>query len=304
MRSVPFAPLDPALYREAVRRALAEDLGWGDVTTEITVDPALHARGVILAKSDCVIAGLDVAAETFRQLDPGVVFSQLAHDADRCAAGSIVADVRGSAAAMLTAERTALNFLQRLSGIATLTRRYVDAAAGSITILDTRKTTPTLRALEKYAVRAGGGTNHRAGLDDGILIKDNHIRLGGGVAQVVRKMKAARQEMPIEIEAQSLAQVDEAVAAGADIILVDNLPLEDVREAVRRIAGRTKIELSGGITLDRIPELARTGAHYVSIGALTHSPPAADLSFELEVDDSVKTSAADSSHKGIRSPEL
>ena len=304
MRSVPFAPLDPALYREAVRRALAEDLGWGDVTTEITVDPALHARGVILAKSDCVIAGLDVAAETFRQLDPGVVFSQLAHDADRCAAGSIVADVRGSAAAMLTAERTALNFLQRLSGIATLTRRYVDAAAGSITILDTRKTTPTLRALEKYAVRAGGGTNHRAGLDDGILIKDNHIRLGGGVAQVVRKMKAARQEMPIEIEAQSLAQVDEAVAAGADIILVDNLPLEDVREAVRRIAGRTKIELSGGITLDRIPELARTGAHYVSIGALTHSPPAADLSFELEVDESVKTSAADSSHKGIRSPEL
>jgi nicotinate-nucleotide pyrophosphorylase (carboxylating) len=304
MRSVPFAPLDPALYREAVRRALAEDLGWGDVTTEITVDPALHARGVILAKSDCVIAGLDVAAETFRQLDPGVVFSQLAHDADRCAAGSIVADVRGSAAAMLTAERTALNFLQRLSGIATLTRRYVDAAAGSITILDTRKTTPTLRALEKYAVRAGGGTNHRAGLDDGILIKDNHIRLGGGVAQVVRKMKAARLEMPIEIEAQSLAQVDEAVAAGADIILVDNLPLEDVREAVRRIAGRTKIELSGGITLDRIPELARTGAHYVSIGALTHSPPAADLSFELEVDESVKASAAGSSHKGIRSPEL
>jgi nicotinate-nucleotide pyrophosphorylase (carboxylating) len=304
MRSVPFAPLDPGLYREAVRRALAEDLGWGDVTTEITVDPALHARGVILAKSDCVIAGLDVAAETFRQLDPGVVFSQLAHDADRCAAGSIVADVRGSAAAMLTAERTALNFLQRLSGIATLTRRYVDAAAGAITILDTRKTTPTLRALEKYAVRAGGGTNHRAGLDDGILIKDNHIRLGGGVAQVVRKMKAARQEMPIEIEAQSLAQVDEAVAAGADIILVDNLPLEEVREAVRRIAGRTKIELSGGITLDRIPELARTGAHYVSIGALTHSPPAADLSFELEVDESVKTSTADSSHKGNRSPEL
>jgi nicotinate-nucleotide pyrophosphorylase (carboxylating) len=153
-------------------------------------------------------------------------------------------------------------------------------------------------------VRAGGGTNHRAGLDDGILIKDNHIRLGGGVAEVVRKMKAARQEMPIEIEAQSLAQVDEAVAAGADIILVDNLPLEDVREAVRRIAGRTKIELSGGITLDRIPELARTGAHYVSIGALTHSPPAADLSFELEVDESVKASAAGSSHKGIRSPEL
>jgi nicotinate-nucleotide pyrophosphorylase (carboxylating) len=282
MKSVPFAPLEPALYREAVRRALAEDLGWGDVTTEATVDPSLRARGVILAKSDCVIAGLDVAAEAFRQLDPAAVFTHRVRDSARAAHGTIVAEVRGSAAAMLTAERTALNFLQRLSGIATLTRRYVDAAAGGITILDTRKTTPTLRALEKYAVRAGGGTNHRAGLDDGILIKDNHIRLGGGVAEVVRKMKAARQEMPIEIEAQSLDQVDEAVAAGADIILIDNLPIGEVREAVRRIARRAKIELSGGVTLERIPELAATGADYVSVGALTHSAAAADLSFELE----------------------
>ncbi len=287
MRSVPFAPLDPALYRETVRRALAEDLGWGDVTTEATVDAFLHARGIILAKSDCVIAGLDVAAETFRQLDPGAIFTSKVVDGDRCTPGAVVAEVRGSAAAMLTAERTALNFLQRLSGIASMTRRYVDAAGGTITVLDTRKTTPTLRVLEKYAVRAGGGTNHRAGLDDGILIKDNHIRLGGGVAEVVRKMKAARQEMPIEIEAQSLQQVDEAVAAGADLILVDNLPIEDVREAVRRIAGRAKVEVSGGVTLDRIPELSRTGAHYVSIGALTHSAPAVDLSFELERDDRV-----------------
>jgi nicotinate-nucleotide pyrophosphorylase (carboxylating) len=185
---------------------------------------------------------------------------------------------------MLTAERTALNFLQRLSGIATLTRRYVDAAGGGITILDTRKTTPTLRALEKYAVRAGGGTNHRSGLDDGILIKDNHIRLGGGVSEVVKRMKAARQEMPIEIEAQTLQQVDEAIAAGADIILIDNLPIDEVREAVRRVAGRGKTELSGGVTLDRIPELAKTGADYVSVGALTHSAPAADISFELELD--------------------
>ena len=285
MRSVPFAPLDPALYRETVRRALAEDLGWGDVTTEATVDAFLHARGIILAKSDCVIAGLDVAAEAFRQLDPGAIFTPRVVDGDRCTPGAVVAEVRGSASAMLTAERTALNFLQRLSGIASITRRYVDAAGGSITVLDTRKTTPTLRVLEKYAVRAGGGTNHRAGLDDGILIKDNHIRLGGGVAEVVRKMKAAREEMPIEIEAQSLDQVDEAVAAGADLILVDNLPIEDVREAVRRIAGRAKIEVSGGVTLDRMPELSRTGAHYVSIGALTHSAPAADLSFELEPDD-------------------
>lgn len=284
MKSVPFEPLDPALYREPVRRALAEDLGWGDVTTEATVDSSLRARGIILAKCDCVIAGLDVAAEAFRQLDPGAAFTGRRRDGDRCEPGTVVADVRGSAAAMLTAERTALNFLQRLSGIATATRRYVDAAGGKITVLDTRKTTPTLRALEKYAVRAGGGTNHRDGLDDGILIKDNHIRLAGGVREALKRMKAAHQEMPIEIEAQSLDQVDEAIAGGADIILLDNLSIADVRDAVRRIAGRAKIELSGGVTLDRIPELATTGADYVSVGALTHSALAADLSFELEPD--------------------
>lgn len=282
MKSVPFGPLDPALYREAVRRALAEDLGWGDVTTDATVDPSLPAVGIILAKCDCVVAGLDVAAEAFRQLDPAAVFTVHRQDGERCTHGTTVADVRGAAAAMLTAERTALNFLQRLSGIATITRRYVDAAAGRITILDTRKTTPTLRALEKYAVRAGGGTNHRTGLDDGILIKDNHIRLAGGVEQALARMKAARREMPIEIEAQSLEQVDAALAGGADVILLDNLTIGEVREAVRRIAGRAKIELSGGVTLERIPELAQTGADYVSVGALTHSAPAADLSFELE----------------------
>ncbi len=290
MRSVPFAPLEPALYREAVRRALAEDLGWGDVTTEATVDTALRARGVILAKCDCVIAGLDIAAEAFRQLDPAAVFTKNVDDGQRCTSGATVAVVRGSAAAMLTAERTALNFLQRLSGIASVTRRYVDATGGAITILDTRKTTPTLRLLEKYAVRAGGGTNHRASLDDGILIKDNHIRLGGGVAEVMRKMKAARLEMPIEIEAQSLEQVDQAIAAGADVILLDNLPIEEIRTAVKRIAGRSKIELSGGVTLDRIAELARTGADYVSVGALTHSAASVDLSFELEPDPSSRES--------------
>jgi nicotinate-nucleotide pyrophosphorylase (carboxylating) len=284
MRSVPFAPLSGAQYREAVRRALAEDLGWGDVTTEAVVPPTLRAHGVILAKAACVIAGLDVAAEAFRQLDPGVVFERRAQDGDRCEPGTVVADVRGTAAAMLTAERTALNFLQRLSGIATLTRRYVDAAGGRITILDTRKTTPTLRALEKYAVRAGGGTNHRGALDDGILIKDNHIRFAGGVGQALRRMQSTRQEMPVEIEAQSLDQVDAAVSSGADIILLDNLTLDDVREAVRRIGGRAKVEVSGGVSLDRIPELAGTGADYVSVGALTHSAPAVDLSFELEAE--------------------
>jgi nicotinate-nucleotide pyrophosphorylase (carboxylating) len=284
MKSVPFEQLDPSTYRELVRRALAEDLGWGDVTTEATVGSEQRARGVLVAKSPCVVAGLDVAAETFRQLDPGVSFKALVNDGNRCEPGTIVGEVRGAAAAMLTAERTALNFLQRLSGIATLTRRYVDAANGRIAILDTRKTTPTLRALEKYAVRAGGGVNHRAGLDDAILIKDNHIRLAGGVDKAIERMKAAGQEMPVEVEAQSLAQVDEALAGGADIILLDNLSIADTREAVRKIAGRAKIELSGGVTLERIAELAQTGAHYVSIGALTHSAPAADLSFELEPD--------------------
>jgi nicotinate-nucleotide pyrophosphorylase (carboxylating) len=284
VKSVPFEPLEPALYREIVRRALAEDLGWGDVTTEATVRPELRARGVILAKSACVVAGVDVAAEVFRQLDPVVTFTRLARDGQRCAPGDAVADVRGGAAAMLTAERTALNLMQRMSGIATLTRQFVDAAAGRIIVLDTRKTTPTLRPLEKYSVRAGGGTNHRSGLDDGILIKDNHIRLAGGLGEAVRRMKAAGQEMPIEVEAQDLQQVDEAVDAGAAIILLDNLTTEQIKEAVRRIAGRAEVEISGGVTLERIPELAQTGASYVSVGALTHSAPAADLSFELEPD--------------------
>jgi nicotinate-nucleotide pyrophosphorylase (carboxylating) len=284
MKSVPFGPLEPGLYREIVRRALAEDLGWGDVTTEATVNADQRARGIILAKSPCVLAGLDLAAETYRQLDPAVTFTAHRQDSNLCAPGDVVAEVRGAAAAMLTAERTALNLLQRMSGIATLTRRFVDAAAGRITILDTRKTTPTLRALEKYAVRAGGGTNHRAGLDDGILIKDNHIRLAGSVAEAMRRMKGAGQEMPIEIEAQDLAQVEQAIAAGADVILLDNLSTDQIREAVRLIDGRAKVEISGGITLERIPELATTGADYVSVGALTHSAPAADLSFELEPD--------------------
>src|SRR4051812_29105335 len=245
MKSVPFEPLDPGVYREIVRRALAEDLGWGDVTTEATVSSDQRGRGILLAKSPCVVAGLDVALEVFRQLDPGVAIKPARADGDRCATGDVLATLTGSAASLLTAERTALNFLQRMSGIATLTRRFVDAAAGRITVLDTRKTTPTLRVLEKYAVRAGGGMNHRGGLDDGILIKDNHIRLAGGVAEALRRMKAGGQEMPIEIEAQSLEQVDEALAEGADIILLDNLSTPDIQEAVGRIAGRAKTEISG-----------------------------------------------------------
>jgi nicotinate-nucleotide pyrophosphorylase (carboxylating) len=282
VKPVPFEPLDPGLYRELVRRALAEDLGWGDVTTEAVVDRDRRGRGAILCKCDCVLAGLDIAAEAFRQLDPAITTTIRRRDGDRCRNGEEVAHVAGGATGLLTAERTALNFIQRLSGIATLTRRFVDAAAGRITILDTRKTTPLMRALEKYAVRAGGGVNHRTGLDDGILIKDNHVRLAGGVREAVTRMRRANREMPTEVEAQSLAQVDEALEAGADIILLDNLSTPDIVEAVRRCRGRAKTEISGGVTLERLPELAATGADYVSIGALTHSAPAADFSFEIE----------------------
>lgn len=284
MKTIPFEPLDPSVYRQIVRRALAEDLGWGDVTTEATVGAEVRGHGTVVVKAPCVLAGLDVAAEVFRQLDPAVHITLRNRDGDRTEPGAVAAEVRGAAALMLTAERTALNFLQRLSGIATLTRRYVDAAGGRITVLDTRKTTPTLRALEKYAVRAGGGCNHRLGLDDGILIKDNHVRLAGGVAEAVKRMKAARQEMLVEVEAQSLADVEAAIDTGADVILLDNLPLEQIHQAVGRIAGRAKIEISGGVSLDRMPELARTGADYVSVGALTHSAPAVDLSFEIDLD--------------------
>jgi nicotinate-nucleotide pyrophosphorylase (carboxylating) len=276
--------LDPAAYREIVRRALAEDVGRGDITTAATIRPDQRARGVIVAKSDCVVAGLAVAAETFRQVDPSIVVTTHRADGERCAPGDVVAELRGPAGALLTGERTALNLIQRMSGIATLTRRFVDAAAGRITILDTRKTTPTLRSLEKYAVRAGGGTNHRARLDDGILIKDNHIRLAGGVGEAVRRMRTAGSPLPVEVEAQDLEQVDAAIAAGAEIVLLDNLSTPEIAEAVRRIAGRAKVEISGGVTLPRIPELAGTGADFVSVGALTHSAPAADLSFELEPD--------------------
>jgi nicotinate-nucleotide pyrophosphorylase (carboxylating) len=275
-------PLRPEGYRDIVRRALDEDLGSGDLTTDATVDAGQRARGVFLVKEDCVLAGLDVALETFRLLDPAVQAMIRKQDGERCQPGESVADVVGSARALLVGERTALNFLQRLSGIATRARRFVDAAGGRITVLDTRKTTPGLRALEKYAVRAGGATNHRAGLFDAVLIKDNHIRLAGGVKAAVERVRARHPGMAVEVEAQSVEQVDEALSAGAEIVLADNLSLDQIREAVRRARGRAKIEISGGVTLERIPELAATGADHVSVGALTHSAPAVDISFELE----------------------
>ena len=275
-------PLDPTLYRDIVRRALEEDVRDGDVTTAATVRPAQLARGVFLMKADCVLAGIDVAFETFRQLDPGVRVTARTRDGETCRAGEEIAEVAGTARALLVGERTALNFLQRLSGIATRARRFVEASGGRITILDTRKTTPTLRVLEKYAVRAGGASNHRVGLFDAILIKDNHIHLAGGVKAAVDGARTYWPGMPIEIEAETLAQVDEALAAGAETILVDNMSTPQIRDAVDRARGRATIEISGGVTLERMPELAATGADCVSVGALTHSASAIDISFEIE----------------------
>jgi nicotinate-nucleotide pyrophosphorylase (carboxylating) len=274
--------LAPDAYRDLVRRALDEDRGGGDATSAAVIDTGRRARGVILAKSELVVAGLDVAAETFRQLDPAVVVEVLWADGSRAGANEPVAFVTGGAAALLTAERTALNFMQRLSGIATLTAKCVAAAAGRITILDTRKTTPGLRVLEKYAVRCGGGTNHRQRLDDGLLIKDNHKRLAGGVRNAAIAAMKHAGALPVEVEVENLAELDEALAVGVPRILLDNFTTDDIREAVARVNGRAKIEISGGVTLERIPELATTGADFVSVGALTHSAPAADLSFELE----------------------
>ena len=273
--------LSPEVYRDLVRRALEEDIQGGDVTTLATVPDRVRAHGIFLAKADCTVAGLDVAFEAFRQIEPAVRVTPRTRDGDRCATGDTIGVVDGSARALLAGERTALNFLQRLSGIATMARQFVDASGGRITILDTRKTTPTLRALEKYAVRCGGATNHRAGLYDAILIKDNHIRLAGGVARAVDGARAHQPGLPVEIEAETLEQVDEALAAGADVILADNMSIDQIRATVERARGRAKVEISGGVTLARIPELAATGADFVSVGALTHSAPAIDISFEI-----------------------
>jgi nicotinate-nucleotide pyrophosphorylase (carboxylating) len=274
--------LEAGDYRDLVRRALAEDIAGGDVTTNAIFGLSDRARATFVAKSPCTLAGIDVAFEAFLQLDGGVDAAPHFRDGDECAAGATIGHVTGSARALLSGERTALNFLQHLSGVATLTRQFVRASGGSITILDTRKTTPTLRALEKYAVRMGGATNHRMSLNDGVMIKDNHIHLGGGIAHAVAQVRASGSKSVIEVEVETIEQVDQALEAGADILLLDNMTIDDIREAVRRSRGRAKTEISGGVTLARIPELATTGADFVSVGALTHSAPAVDISFDIE----------------------
>ena len=281
MRVAPFASLDPASYREIVRRALAEDVRWGDLTTEAVVPADLKATGVIVVRTPCVLAGLDVAMECFRQLDPRVEVDRARREGERCESGTQLARLRGGAAALLTAERTALNFLQRLCGVATLTRDFVPAGGGRTTVLDTRETTPTLRALEAYAVRVGGGVNHRVGLDDGVLVRVNHVRMAGSIAEAVRLMRAAEAELPIEVEAHTLDDVDAALEAGVATVRVDGLPIDVVREAVRRSRGRAKIAVSGPVPLDRMPNLADTGAEYVSVAELTQAVTSVEMTFEL-----------------------
>jgi nicotinate-nucleotide pyrophosphorylase (carboxylating) len=266
-----------------VEAALAEDVGTGDVTSEglLAAEAVCEAR--ILIKEPGIVCGLPVAEAVFHALDPRVVFEPLLSDGDQLDSSATVARLEGPARAILTGERTALNLLGRLSGIATLTRRFVDAAAGTrAEILDTRKTTPGLRALEKYAVACGGARNHRFGLYDGILIKDNHLRLAGSIAAAVASVrKAASPGLPVEVEAETLDDVRDALAAGVDAILLDNMPPALLAESVSLVAGRARLEASGGVTLANVREVAETGVDFVSIGALTHSARSLDVSLEV-----------------------
>ena len=264
-----------------VHSALAEDNGAGDVTTEATVPVDAVGTADLLVKERGVVCGLRAAEATFLALDPDIRFEALVRDGDVVEPPAVVARVTGSQRAILTGERVALNFLGRLSGIATLTRRYVDAVEGTgAAVLDTRKTTPGLRALEKHAVASGGGRNHRFGLDDAVLIKDNHLRSAGSIAAAVELVRAA-SDLPIEVECDTLDQVGEAIDAGAGAILLDNMTLDQLREAVALVRRRARLEASGGVTLDTIRAIAETGVDEISVGALTHSARSLDVSLEL-----------------------
>ena len=279
--------LSPGIIRRAVRRFLAEDVGAGDVTTRSVVPHGLRGKGALVARESCVLAGLDVALAVFQMLDEDLHLEPKVRDGDRVAAAGVVAMISGRTAPMLTGERVALNLLQHLSAIATLTRRYVDAVAGTgVSISDTRKTTPGLRLFDKRAVRAGGGRNHRVGLFDAVLIKDNHVAAAGGVRQALDAVRRARVSAPVQIEVDSLDQLSEALDVGIDAVLLDNMPPDTVAVAVDLIrrhetGGRCWIEASGGITLVNVRLYAETGVDTISIGALTHSAPSVDLALDL-----------------------
>lgn len=268
--------------RRVVRNALAEDVGSGDVTSSSIVPAAIWLEGEFVVKAPGIIAGLAVVGEVFRQVDDRISYSPLVEEGTPVSVGDVVARVEGRGPGVLAAERVALNFLQRMSGIASMARRYVDAVAGTrAAILDTRKTAPGLRVLDKLAVSLGGGTNHRFGLYDMVLIKDNHITAAGGIAQAVERARQSTSGLAIEVEVESLAQLDEALAAGVDRIMLDNMSLDLMRAAVRRTAGAVELEASGGITFDSVAQVAETGVDFISVGALTHSVRALDVSLEI-----------------------
>jgi nicotinate-nucleotide pyrophosphorylase (carboxylating) len=273
---------------EIIDRALAEDLGRGDITTETLISGDVRGMGLIVAKKEGILAGINVAKQVFHRVDPELKVEILLEDGARITPGSKLAEVSGSIASILKAERVALNFLQRLSGIASETNRYVEAVNGlPVRIMDTRKTTPGLRSLEKHAVKAGGGENHRMSLGDGVLIKDNHLAAlrsqGLSIKAIIAKAKQSSPErLPIEVEVGAVSEALEAVEAGADVVMLDNMGLEDMRKAVKSIRGRALIEASGGITLDNVRAVAETGVDFISVGALTHSAKALDISLELE----------------------
>jgi nicotinate-nucleotide pyrophosphorylase (carboxylating) len=277
--------IDSFDLEDFVRRVLAEDLGsGGDVTSNATIAEVTHFTASINCREAIVVAGLYVAATFFRALDSDVEIEPLVSDGDRAATGTVLMRLAGNARAMLAAERSALNTLQHLSGIATLTRRYVDAIDGTgATLLDTRKTIPGLRNLDKYAARMGGARNHRMRLDDGVLIKDNHVAVCGGVAQAVRAAKAANIGLPVQVEVDRLDQIEPALTAGADRLLLDNMDVATLKQAVAQVAGRVPLEASGGVNLDTIRGIAETGVDYISVGRITQSAPAVDIGLDYSL---------------------
>lgn len=275
--------LHPLILDPILDAALREDWAWGDLTTLTVVEPGVQARAEFRYKAPGVVAGLPIARRLWQRVDPSLEVQDLVSEGDRVSPGTVAMVVTGDARSLLSGERVALNLMQRLSGTATLARAYVEAVAGTrAQILDTRKTTPGLRILEKYAVRVGGARNHRYGLADAIMIKDNHIAIAGSITEAVRRARAGSAATTlVEVETESLEMVDEALAAGADLIMLDNMPPARMREAVERVAGRARLEASGGITLETVRAAAETGVDFISVGALTHSAGSLDISLDI-----------------------
>ncbi len=276
--------LDPKLVDKIIKVALDEDLGEvGDITTKAVFPEPQRSKGIILCKDSGIIAGMEIAARVFTLLDNSIIFNPRVDDGEKVQPEQVLATVEGFTQSILTGERTALNFLQHLSGIATLTHKFVERVKSyPVKIMDTRKTLPGLRAFEKYAVQVGGGFNHRLGLYDGVLIKDNHIRAAGGIAQAIKTARShLSNEVKIEVEAETLEQVKEAIEAGADVIMLDNMDINTMLEAVKLVNKRALVEASGGVTLENVVKMAKTGVDWISVGVLTQAAPSLDISLEI-----------------------